>query len=39
MYKQRHDIRAFLKTCDGVVHVEISEAHGSTPRKQGRGCW
>jgi len=35
MYKQRHDIRAFLKTCDGVVHVEISEAHGSTPRETG----
>ena len=35
MYKQRHDIRAFLKTCDGVVHVEINEAHGSTPRETG----
>jgi len=35
MYKQRHDVRAFLKTCDGVVHVEINEAHGSSPRETG----
>ena len=35
MYKQRHDIRAFLETCDGVVQVEINDAHGSTPRETG----
>ena len=35
MYKQRHDIRAFLETYDGIVHVEIKEAHGSTPREAG----
>ena len=35
MYKQRHDIRAFLETCDLVVQVEINEAHGSTPRETG----
>jgi len=35
MYKQRHDIHSFLKTCDGVVHVEINETRGSTPRETG----
>ena len=35
MYKKRHDIRVFLKTCDGVVHVKIDEAYGSTPRETG----
>lgn len=35
MYKQRHDIRAFLQTCNDVVHVEINEVHGSTPRETG----
>ena len=35
MYKQRHDIRAFLNSCDAVVLVEIDEAKGSTPRELG----
>ena len=35
MYKQRHDIRAFLEACDAVAHVEINEAQGSTPRETG----
>ncbi|MEP3233499.1 MAG: xanthine dehydrogenase accessory protein XdhC [Hyphomicrobiales bacterium] len=35
MYKQRHDIRAFLDACDAVAYVEIDEAQGSTPRETG----
>ena len=35
MYKQRHDIRAFLEAVDAVAHVEINEAQGSTPRETG----
>ncbi|MEP1441991.1 MAG: xanthine dehydrogenase accessory protein XdhC [Hyphomicrobiales bacterium] len=35
MYKQRHDVRAFLKSCRAIALVEIDEAKGSTPREAG----
>lgn len=35
MYKQRHDIRAFLEACDAVTLVKIIEVQGSTPRETG----